>query len=50
MKEILFYRKINGSCPVEEFFNALTDKQFEKIAWVLRLIKEYDVAPIEYFK
>ena len=34
MRKIIFYRIENGKCPVEEFFNSLTNKQFEKISFV----------------
>lgn len=50
MKKILFYRTVSGSCPIEDFLDSISDKQFEKVAWVLRLIKEFDVVPKEYFK
>ena len=36
--------------PVEEFLESLSDKQAEKGLWVLRLIKQLDKIPIEYFK
>lgn len=35
---------------VEEFFNSLTNKQFEKIAFVLDLIEQIDIVPKNYFK
>jgi hypothetical protein len=50
MREIIFYRTSSGKCPVEEFFDSLNDKQVEKILWVLRLVKELKIVPIEYFK
>ena len=50
MREIEFYRTKSGSCPVEDFFETLTDKQFEKVAWVLRLIREFERVPKEYYK
>ncbi|MCF8111754.1 MAG: type II toxin-antitoxin system RelE/ParE family toxin [Desulfobacteraceae bacterium] len=50
MRKIVFYRFENGKCPVEEFFNSLTNKQFEKIAFVLDLIEQIDVVPKNYFK
>ncbi len=40
----------SGRKPVQEFLDSLTDKQFEKIAWVLKLLKELDPVPSKYFK
>ena len=50
MRKIIFYRLENGKCPVEEFFNSLTNKQFEKISFVLDLIEQIDIVPRHYFK
>ncbi len=50
MREIIFYKTANNKIPVEEFFDLLSDKQVEKVLWVLRLIKQLDRVPIEYFK
>ena len=50
MREIVFYRQENGRCPVEEFLDSLSDKQVEKVLWVLRLIEELDHVPRQYFK
>ena len=35
MKEIIFYKKEDDKCPVEEFLDTLTDKQAEKVAALL---------------
>jgi phage-related protein len=40
----------SGRCPVEEFLDTLSDKQVEKILWVLRLVKSLDPVPKSYFK
>lgn len=50
MRIIKFYRLETGKCPVEEFFDSLTNKQFEKIAFVLDLIEQIDIVPRKYFK
>jgi phage-related protein len=50
MRKIKFYRLETGKCPVEEFFDSLTNKQFEKISFVLDLIEQIDIVPIKYFK
>jgi len=50
MREIHFYRTISDSCPVEGFFDTLSDKQIEKVLWVLRIIRDIDFIPKEYLK
>ena len=50
MSEIHFYRTISGSSPVEDFLDKLSDKQVEKVLWVLRIIRDIDFVPKEYFK
>ena len=50
MREINFYRTASGRCPVEEFLDSLSEKKAEKILWVLRLVKELDPVPKQYFK
>ncbi|MBL4744537.1 MAG: hypothetical protein JKX87_07920 [Cycloclasticus sp.] len=50
MKEIRFYRSESGGCPVEEFLDSLSVKQSQKVSWVLQLIEEMEVIPVQYFK
>lgn len=50
MKTITFYRTASGNCPVEDHLDSLTDAQVTKIAWVLKLIREIDRVPSNYFK
>ena len=50
MRSIIFYPFKSGKCPVEEFFDSLTDKQFEKVSFVLDLIEQLDIVPQGYFK
>jgi len=50
MREIDFYRTAGGRRPVEEFLDSLSDKKVKKILWVLRLVKELDRVPKQYFK
>ena len=50
MKTISFYRTASGKCPVKEHLNSLTDIEVTKIAWVLKLIREFDQVPSNYFK
>ena len=50
MREIRFYRTESGHCPVEEFLDSLSGKQAQKAAWVLQLIEDMDIVPVQYFK
>ena len=50
MRTIKFYKLKSGRSPVEDFFDSLTNKQFEKISFVLDLIEEIDIVPSKYFK
>ena len=50
MREVRFYRTKSGECPVEEFLDALSGKQAQKVVWVLRLIEDLDVVPSQYLK
>ena len=50
MRRIKLYRLKTGKSPVEMFFDSLTNKQFEKIAFVLDLIEQIDIVPQKYFK
>ena len=50
MRSIIFYRNINGRSPIEDFLDSLSTKVVDKILWILRLVKELDRIPKEYFK
>ena len=50
MRNIKFYRGEAGRSPVEEYFDSLTNKQFEKISFVLDLIEQIDIVPRKFFK
>jgi phage-related protein len=50
MKEVHFFKRANGSSPVEEFLDDLTGKQAQKVAWVLKLIEDMDIIPTQYWK
>ncbi len=50
MREIRFYRSESGACPIEEFLDSLSGKQSQKVAWVLQIIEEMEVIPVQYFK
>ena len=42
MKEIRFYTTATGRCPVQEHLDALPDKVAQKVAWVLRVVRDFD--------
>jgi len=50
MREIHFYRTESDLCPVENFLDSLTAKQAQKVTWVLQLIEEIELVPVQYFK
>jgi phage-related protein len=50
MRTVNSYRLPNGQSPVEIFLDSLTGKQAQKVTWVLKLIEELDIVPIQYFK
>jgi phage-related protein len=47
---VLFYKTIDGRCPVQEFLDSLPGKVSQKIVWVLRLLEDMDIVPASYFK
>jgi phage-related protein len=49
-KTVIFYRTADGRCPVEDFFDSLSGKVAQKVAWVLSLVEDLDVVPSTYFK
>jgi len=50
MKRIIFYTTASGRCPVQDHLDKLPDKTVQKIAWVLKLVREMDRVPAQYFK
>lgn len=50
MREVLFFKRSDGTSPVEEFIDSLTDKQAQKVAWVLKLIEDMNIIPAQYWK
>ena len=50
MSKILFYRLENGKCPVENYLETLTNKQVEKVFFVLDLVESIDIVPRKFFK
>ncbi len=50
MRKIKLYSFETGKCPVKEYFNSLTNKQFEKVSFVLDIIEQLDIVPQKFFK
>jgi len=50
MKQINFYITENGESPVEAYLSSLPTKTKEKVGWTLKLIRELEVVPRNYFK
>ena len=50
MKQIRFYTTTAGRCPVQEHLDDLPDKTVQKIAWVLRLVRDLEHVSANYFK
>ncbi len=50
MKNITFYKTESNKCPIEDHLDKLSDKQVAKITWVLKVIREVNSVPTNYFK
>jgi phage-related protein len=48
-REVLFYRKSGGECPVEGFLDALPAKAARKVVWVLNLAEDLERVPSRHF-
>ena len=49
MRRIDFYKTFTGDSPVEEFLDTLSDTQTKKIMWVMKLVRELNPVPSQYF-
>lgn len=49
MRRIDFYKTITGVSPVEAFLDTLSDTQTKKIMWVMKLVRELNPVPSQYF-
>jgi hypothetical protein len=50
MRVINFYRTENDKCPVEDYLDTLSDKQVEKVFFVLQLVESLEIVPRKFFK
>ena len=49
-RTVIFYRTVDGKCPVQEFIDSLPGKVAQKIVWVLKLLEDLQIVPSSYFK
>jgi len=49
-RTVIFYRTVDGKCPVQEFIDSLPGKVTQKIVWVLKLLEDLEMVPSSYFK
>ena len=45
-----FYTTATGRCPVHESLDELPDKTAQKVAWVLRVVRDLERVPANYLK
>jgi len=49
-RTVIFYRTVDGKCPVQEFIDSLPGKVAQKIVWALKLLEDLEIVPSSYFK
>ncbi len=49
-RTVIFYKTVDGKCPVQEFLDSLPGKVAQKIAWVVKLLEDLEMVPSFYFK
>ena len=49
MRRIDFYKTVTDVSPVEDFLDTLSDTQTKKILWVMKLVRELNPVPSQYF-
>jgi len=50
MRRVIFYKTLNGESPVDNFLKSLSPKQFEKVVWVLAIIRDLPFISNQYLK
>ena len=50
MRRVIYYENATGNNPVDDFLRSLTVRQFEKVTWVLKLLREVPLVSRQYFK
>ncbi|WP_147612340.1 type II toxin-antitoxin system RelE/ParE family toxin [Treponema pectinovorum] len=49
-RKVVFYKTLDGKCPVAQFIDSQSPKVAAKIAWVLKIIQDLEKIPTTYFK
>jgi phage-related protein len=49
-RAVIFYKTVDGKCPVQEFLDSLSVKVAQKVLWTLRLLEDLEIVPSIYFK
>jgi len=47
---VIFYKTVDGKCPVQEFLDSLSGKTAQKVLWTLSLLEDLEIVPSTYFK
>lgn len=50
MRKVIYYKTLRGENPVDDFLKSLTAKQFEKVVWVLAIVREMPQVSRQYLK
>jgi phage-related protein len=50
IRDVNFYKTVDGYCPVQEFIDSLSGKAAQKVTWTLSLLEELEILPSTYFK
>ena len=50
MRKVIFYRLDNDTCPVEDYLDSLSEKQVEKVFFVLDFTKKTQKTPRKEIK
>ena len=50
MRKVVYYRNSKGESPVDSFLKSLSPKQFEKVVWVLAIIRDLPFISNQYLK
>ena len=49
-RTVIFYKTVDGKCPVQEFLDSLSGKTAQKVLWTLSLLEDLEIVPSTYFK
>jgi phage-related protein len=49
-RTVIFYKTVDGKCPVQEFLDSLSGKAAQKVLWTLSLLEDLEIVPLTYFK